>query len=136
MKKLVLYTDGASRGNPGPAGIGALLYDAKGRLVAEISEYLGEATNNVAEYTALIKALNKALELGAEEVQIYTDSELLTRQINGSYRVKSEGLKPLFLEVMALKRRFAAFSINHVSREKNKEADRLANLGIDAFQNQ
>ncbi|HHX50797.1 MAG TPA: ribonuclease HI family protein, partial [Clostridia bacterium] len=89
---------------------------------------------NVAEYTALVKALNKAVELGAVEVQVHTDSELLTKQINGSYRVKSEGLKPLFLEVMALKRRFAAFSVSHVSREKNKEADRLANLGIDTFQ--
>ena len=103
--------------------------------MAEISEYLGEATNNGRVY-GLDQGFEQSFGIRAEEVQIYTDSELLTRQINGSYRVKSEGLKPLFLEVMALKRRFAAFSINHVSREKNKEADRLANLGIDAFQNQ
>jgi len=126
----IIYTDGGSRGNPGPAGIGAVI-TKDGQSVASISEFLGVTTNNVAEYTALIKALEKSLECGIEKVEVRTDSELMVRQMKGEYRVKNEGLKPLFLKAQALKNRFASFAIVHVRREYNKEADRLANQAMD-----
>lgn len=131
MKKVIIYTDGACRGNPGPAGIGALILDDAGECLAEISEFLGNATNNIAEYIALIKALEKALSLQAKEVEIFTDSQLLVKQVLGEYKVKNEGLKPLYLQVKMLEKQFKRFSINHVPREKNKLADKLANKGID-----
>jgi ribonuclease HI len=126
----IIYTDGGSRGNPGPAGIGAVITH-DGKAVASISEFLGVTTNNVAEYTALIRALEKSLEHGIQKVEVRTDSELMVRQMNGEYRVKNEGLKPLFLKAQALKNRFASFVIVHVRREQNKEADRLANQAMD-----
>lgn len=129
--KLVIHTDGAARGNPGPAGIGALIRREDGQVLAEISRFLGHATNNVAEYTALIIALEKAAALGATEVEVFTDSELMVKQIHGEYRVKNEGLKPLYQKVQELAAGFRSFDITHVAREKNKEADRLANRGID-----
>lgn len=126
----IIYTDGGSRGNPGPAGIGAVITKG-GAQVASISEFLGATTNNVAEYTALIRALEKSLECGIEKVEVRTDSELMVKQMNGEYRVKNEGLKPLFLQAQMLKSRFASFAIVHVRREFNKEADRLANIAMD-----
>lgn len=126
----IVYTDGGSRGNPGPAGIGAVI-TRNGKSVASISEFLGVTTNNVAEYTALIKALEKSLDCGIEKVEVRTDSELMVRQMKGEYRVKNEGLKPLFQKAQALKNRFASFAIVHVRREYNKEADRLANQAMD-----
>ncbi len=126
----IVYTDGGSRGNPGPAGIGAVI-TRDGSQVASISEFLGATTNNVAEYTALIRALEKSLECGIEKVEVRTDSELMVKQMNGEYRVKNEGLKPLFLKAQMLKNRFASFAIVHVRREYNKEADRLANMAMD-----
>jgi len=129
--KLVINTDGAARGNPGPAGIGAVIRREDGTVLAEISRFLGHATNNVAEYTALILALEKAAALGAAEVEVFTDSELMVKQIHGEYRVKNEGLKGLYQKVQELAAGFSSFRITHVPREENKEADRLANLGID-----
>lgn len=134
MKKLIIYSDGASRGNPGAAGVGAVIQTEAGEIVAEISGFLGKATNNVAEYTALIKALEKAISLGAEEIQAYTDSELMVKQIKGEYRVKNEGLKPLYQKTIDLGRQLNSFSVAHIVRGKNKQADRLANKGIDDAQ--
>jgi len=130
-EELVIYFDGASRGNPGEAGAGAVLYDGSGRCLGEISRYLGKMTNNMAEYRSLIVALEQAHSRGARRLRAYTDSELLTRQMEGIYRVKSTGLRPLFAEAQALARRFDEFAIHHISREENKRADALANRAID-----
>lgn len=129
---VVAYADGGSRGNPGQAGIGALLQQ-DGVTIAELSEAIGVATNNVAEYTALIRILEKALEMGCKRIQVRIDSELAVNQMNGLYNVKSEGLLPLFHKAQTLSKRFELFSIMHVRREMNKEADRLANQAIDAI---
>lgn len=129
---LVIYIDGASRGNPGPAGIGVAVLGPKGERLAEKSAYIGETTNNVAEYRALLAALKKAKEMGAERVQVRTDSELLFRQMQGSYRVKSPRLVGLFQEAHALTRGFSEFKLQRIPRQENRRADRLANLAIDA----
>lgn len=129
--RLLIHTDGAARGNPGPAGAGAILRDAEGRTVAEIAEPLGRATNNVAEWTAVRLALEEARRLGATHVDMRMDSELVARQINGIYRVKHPDLKPIHAEVMALLRSFEGYTIGHVRREMNKDADRLSNVAID-----
>lgn len=131
MEKVIIYTDGACRGNPGPAGIGVLILNDKGENILEISEFLGNATNNIAEYKALIKALESALSMGANSVEVFTDSQLLVKQIIGEYKVKNEGLKPLYQRIKTLERQFEGFTINHVPREKNKLADKLANKGVD-----
>lgn len=128
----VLYADGASRGNPGPASIGAVLYDPKGETVAEVSEVIGETTNNVAEYRALIAGLEAALAIGVARIEVRLDSLLLVRQVRGEYRVKAPGLQPLHRKVRALESRFEGFSISHVRREKNTVADGLANAALDA----
>ena len=127
---LIIYTDGGSRGNPGPAGIGAVL-SKDGQTVLALSEYLGVTTNNVAEYTALVMALEKGLELGYRDVEVRMDSELIVRQMNGQYRVKNERLIPLFNKARQLASRYSGFQITHVRRELNKEADRLANQAMD-----
>lgn len=130
--ELVVHTDGAARGNPGPAGIGYVICDGEGKLLAQGAEYLGETTNNVAEYTALIRALKRALELsGGGTLRLYSDSELMVRQLNGEYRVRQPHLIPLYEEARTLLGRFALASVTHVRREQNKEADRLSNEGID-----
>lgn len=121
-----LYIDGASRGNPGRAGIGVVLCDDTGEPVKEISESIGETTNNVAEYRALIRGLEEARALGADTVEVYTDSELLARQINGLYGVHSPHLQPLYRRARALLRLFQRASVQHVSRSQNQHADRLA----------
>lgn len=131
MSKLVIYTDGASRGNPGAAGIGVVVSDAEGNVLAEISEYIGETTNNVAEYTALIRGLEEALRLGADEVEISTDSELMARQISGVYKVKAEHLKDCYARAMSLLQTFRRATISHVVREHNRLADKLAGLGAN-----
>lgn len=131
MAEAIIYTDGAARGNPGPAGAGALITDSEGRMLAEICRYLGETTNNQAEYQALLLALKEAVNLKATRLTIYTDSELMVRQIKGEYKVKNDGLKTVFQEVFNLLRHFGAYTINHVPRENNKRADQLANLAID-----
>jgi len=130
MDKCVLYTDGASKGNPGDAGIGIVISEPDGTVIREIGEYIGKATNNVAEYKALIRGLQECHEMGATSVEINTDSELLARQISGFYKVKSERLKPLHGEAMSILRHFRAVSISHVAREFNRRADELANEGV------
>lgn len=129
---LIIYVDGASRGNPGPAGIGMVFLGLEGEARAEESAYIGEATNNVAEYKALLGALKRAREMGAHRVLVRTDSELLFRQIQGLYRVKNPNLIPLFQEVTALVKDFSDFQLQHIPRNENKKADRLANLAVDA----
>ena len=130
-KKFTIYTDGGARGNPGPAGIGAVIKNESGEVVAEISEYIGEATNNQAEYKAVIAAIEKARNLGAEEVEFFLDSELVVKQLNREYRVKNEDLAPLFVRVYNASLGFKKITFKHVPREKNKEADRLVNEAID-----
>lgn len=130
--KFRAYIDGAARGNPGPAGAGVWIEPSGQDGAEEHFEALGRATNNVAEYRALLMALARAAEIGAEEVEIFSDSELLVRQINGHYRVKAEHLKPLVSEAVRRAKGFRRFSITHVRREQNRNADRLANLGADA----
>ena len=132
MTKITIHSDGAARGNPGPAAAGAVLTADDGTIVAEVSRYLGEMTNNQAEYRALILAVEEALRQGASELCIYADSELMVRQIKGEYRVKHEDLKPLFRDVMQALKRIGKFAIHHVPRERNKAADKLANLALDA----
>ncbi len=129
MTELTLFIDGASRGNPGPAGIGIRI-EADGELHAEYCEYIGCATNNVAEYRALIKGLEMAADSEANRVTVFSDSELVVRQMNGAYKVKSGGLLPLYQTARKLSRTFDGFQIEHVRREQNKEADQLANQGI------
>ena len=129
--KLVLYTDGASRGNPGPASIGAVLYDEDDAVAQTVSEEIGTATNNVAEYSAVIAGLEAAASLGADEVELRSDSLLLVKQILGEYRVKAAGLKPLHAKVRRLMSSFAKVEVNHVPRELNEVADALANAALD-----
>ncbi|WP_417908525.1 ribonuclease HI family protein [Candidatus Electronema sp. PJ] len=126
-----LFTDGASRGNPGKAGAGAVLLDNEGCEQAARSLFLGQCTNNAAEYRALILGLQAALELGCSQLAIRLDSELIVRQIQGRYKVKHETLKPLFDEVKTLLAQIGSWSIAHIPREQNKRADQLANQGID-----
>lgn len=128
MKRGVLHCDGASSGNPGAAGIGVVIQ--AGISTFEISEYIGTATNNIAEYSALIKGLSKARELGIDELDIFLDSELIVRQINGSYKVKNEKLKPFHEKAVKLLVSFQSYSIKHVPREQNKEADKLAKEAV------
>ncbi len=127
----LLWTDGAARGNPGPAGAGIMLKSAAGEVLAAEGAFLGHTTNNVAEYRALLLGLERALELGVRQVEVRADSELLIKQLKGEYRVRSEGLRPLYEQALGLLRRFAATRLLHVRREHNVEADRLANEGID-----
>lgn len=127
----VVFADGGSRGNPGPAGAGAVIYK-DGKKLFEVSKFIGIATNNVAEYTGLIIGLEKALELGIKDVEMRMDSELVVKQMNGQYRVKHPGLIPLSLKARALAGKFINFTIVHVRREENKEADSLANQAMDS----
>lgn len=131
--RLIVACDGAARGNPGPAGIGVHITGPDGDVVAEIAEGIGVATNNVAEYRAAIAGLARALELGATSVLLRSDSNLLIEQLAGRYRVRNEGLKPLHAEVRGLLARFDAVQLRHVPREQNREADRLANRGVDEW---
>jgi len=126
-----LYADGGARGNPGPAGAGAVIYDQSGAQIAALSRYLGQATNNVAEYQALIMGLEAALELGVARIEARLDSELLVKQLGGQYQVKAPHLKPLFQKAKALLQQFAGAHIVHVRREQNGVADGLANQAMD-----
>jgi ribonuclease HI len=128
---LRLHVDGASRGNPGEAGFGVRVTAEDGGEVASLYGYLGRATNNVAEYQALLHGLRFALARGASSVEVYSDSELLVRQIGGLYRVKNPGLLPLFREAKGLLSRFERGRVVHVPRERNREADALANRAVD-----
>ncbi len=128
---LRIHTDGAARGNPGLAGAAALLYDASGSCISEVSEFLGEATNNVAEYRALLLGLARARELGARSVEVVTDSELVAKQWSGEYRVKNKVLKPLFDEAKECARAIGRVEVRHVRRGGNAAADAAANRAID-----
>ncbi len=127
-----LYTDGGARGNPGPAGIGARLMTAGGDVVEDVSDYIGKATNNVAEYEALIAGLEVALDRGVERLDVFLDSELVVRQVNGQYKVKDAGLKPLHAQACLLLSKFHEVDVRHVRREQNSAADALVNQAIDA----
>jgi ribonuclease HI len=127
--------DGAARGNPGEAGCGAAIYDENGNVVREMSRYLGHATNNVAEYEALLMGLKALGEAGKKRILVQSDSQLMVRQLNGEYRVKDEKLQVLYQKAVALLRQFEGYRILHVRREMNKLADRLANKGIDDARN-
>ncbi len=127
----MIYIDGASRGNPGRAGAGVWITDGEGRMISEMSRYLGHKTNNEAEYLALLLALREAERLKGERIQIFTDSELVERQIKGVYRVKDLGLKALHKRVLQDLKTFSSFEIQSIPREENKEADRLANQAIE-----
>jgi len=128
---LRLHVDGASRGNPGEAGFGVHVTAEDGSTVASLYGYLGRATNNVAEYQALLHGLRYAVSRGASRVEVFSDSELLVRQIAGRYRVKSPGLLPLHREAQGLLARFERSRVAHVPRERNTEADALANRAVD-----
>ena len=130
MKKLIINTDGGARGNPGPAGIGAVFSDDAGRIIARFKEYIGEATNNVAEYRALVLALEKASDFEFDEIECRLDSELIVKQLKGEYKVKDEKMKELYKKVQELIF-FKPIKFVHVRREKNKEADKLVNEAID-----
>jgi ribonuclease HI len=127
----LLMVDGAARGNPGEAGCGAVICDETGAVVKELCRYLGKATNNVAEYEALIMGLEGVLALEVKELRVRSDSELLVRQLNGIYRVKDEKLKKLHRKALGLLQQLKSYRIVHVMREHNRLADRLANRAID-----
>ena len=130
--KLIIYTDGGARGNPGPAGIGAVIYNENKKVVKEISEYIGETTNNQAEYKACLRAMEEAKKLKALELDFYLDSELVVKQLKREYKVKNKELAPLFIKIYNLSQQFKKVSFTHVRREFNKEADRLVNEALDA----
>ena len=132
-EKLKIYTDGASRGNPGPAAIGIVFYDADDNLLAEHKEKLGEQTNNYAEYMAVIRALEICTEHSVSEIDFYCDSQLLTKQMVGEYKVKAPQIKPLYEQAKTLVGQFSNVGFHHVRREFNKEADALANQALDSF---
>jgi ribonuclease HI len=129
--KIVIYTDGAARGNPGPAAIGVALKDASGNAVATISRTLGVKTNNQAEYMAVIAGIEKAISLGAKQVTLKSDSELVVRQLMGQYKVKNADLKELYQKVVALTGRLEKFTALNIPREQNKQADALCNMALD-----
>lgn len=129
--KLTIFTDGGARGNPGPAATGVVIKDAKGKTLAHYGEYLGEQTNNYAEYSALISGLKKAKALGATEVDCVLDSELVTKQMKLEYKVKEPTLQKLFVQVYNLASQFKKVTYRHTLRHNNKEADAEVNLVLD-----
>jgi phosphoribosylglycinamide formyltransferase-1 len=131
LERIIAHTDGASRGNPGPAAAGFTLTNPAGNRLQAKAFFLGRATNNVAEYTALVKALEAAKRIGAEQLTVFSDSELLVRQINGQYKVKSEQIRPLFRQAVELLGEFENWKVRHITREKNKEADELVNQALN-----
>jgi ribonuclease HI len=130
--KLVVHVDGGARGNPGPAAAGAVLSTPDGEIVDEASELLGIATNNVAEYRGLLLGLARAKALGASEVEVVNDSELIAKQVNGVYKVKHAAMRPLYLEAMTALREFGCWSIRSVPRAQNADADALVNQALDS----
>jgi len=130
--KLVIHVDGGARGNPGPAAIGVVVADSDGRLVEEVAETIGETTNNVAEYRALLRGLERARALGADEVELVGDSELVAKQVTGQYKVKHTGLRPLHAEALQALAAFPRWSVRTVPRAQNAMADALVNAALDA----
>jgi ribonuclease HI len=128
---IIAFIDGGARGNPGPAGYGVYIRDSKGGVVAELSKFLGVQTNNVAEYSGLVAALEFAFQNGYKNVQVVSDSELLVKQMRGQYKVNSPDLKPLHERARTMSRKLESFDIRHVLRAQNKDADRLANHAMD-----
>jgi ribonuclease HI len=128
---VVVHVDGGARGNPGPAAIAAVVTSPDGSLLSEKGVYIGEATNNVAEYRALLLGLELASKLGARQVDVINDSELVARQIGGQYKVKHAGLRPLFIETMRELREFDGWTVRNVRREQNERADKLVNAALD-----
>jgi len=134
VKKLRIYVDGASRGNPGPASYGVCILDEEGKELLEVCDCIGLATNSVAEYRALLRALEESRKLGADELDIYTDSQLVARQFDGSYKIKHEGLRSLMVKIRELEKNFKAVSVSHIPRSShpgNKRADKLANIALN-----
>lgn len=127
-----VFTDGGARGNPGPAGFGVVIQDAQGKVIESFGEYIGETTNNQAEYRGMIAALERAKALGATEVEAFADSEILVKQLHRVYRVKNAGLAPLFVKIWNLAQSFTRCTFAHVRRERNREADAMVNATIDA----
>lgn len=130
--KLVLHVDGGARGNPGPAAIGVVISGADGTVIDEVAERIGPATNNVAEYRAVLRALERARELGADEIEIIGDSELIARQLSGAYKVRHPAMKPLHEQAMAALAGFERWHIRTVPRAENARADALVNAALDA----
>ncbi len=131
LDKVVVHVDGGARGNPGPAAVAAVAAEPGGGVLAERNLYIGEATNNVAEYRAVLLGLELAKDLGAAQVELVNDSELVARQIGGRYKVKNPGLKPLYLDTMRALREFGEWSVRSVRRESNERADELVNEALD-----
>jgi ribonuclease HI len=131
MSRVTVNVDGGARGNPGPAAIGVVLRNGDGSVLEEVGETIGEATNNVAEYRALLRGIELAAGRGAEEVELVGDSELVVRQVEGRYKVKNAGMKKLHEEVKRALRGFESWSIRHVRRAENADADRLVNEALD-----
>ena len=129
--EIIVHIDGGSRGNPGPAAAGFTLTDSAGTQLQAKAFFLGQATNNVAEYTSLVKALEAAKQIGAEQLTVFSDSELLVRQINGQYKVKSELIRPFFRQAISLLAEFKNWRVQHITREKNEEADKLVNQALN-----
>jgi ribonuclease HI len=130
--KTIIYTDGGSRGNPGPSALGVVIEDERGKILKEYSHYLGEATNNQAEYEAVIFALQKAKQMKIKELEIRTDSELIGKQLLGEYKIKDPDLQPLFIKAWNLRLDYEKVNIKIIPREQNKKADKLANRELDA----
>ena len=130
-KKLIIFTDGGARNNPGPAGVGVVIKNEAGENIATVSKYIGHGTNNQAEYTAVIEALKKVKDLGASELNFFLDSELVVKQLNREYKVKDRDLALLFLQIYNLSLDYKKITFTHVRREKNAEADALVNEAID-----
>lgn len=130
-KKIFLYADGGSRGNPGPAGIGVVIKDSAKKNLKEVYKYIGETTNNIAEYSALISGLEELSAMNAEEIVICLDSELVVKQLCGEYKVKDAGIRPLFEKALGILRNFKTYDIKHIERSKNSEADKLVNKAIN-----
>ena len=129
--RLQVYSDGAARGNPGPSGAGAVLIEPGGQVVAKVGKFLGHQTNNYAEYMGLLLGLKQARALGAKEIEVFADSELLIRQLGGRYQVKSPSLRPLYEEAVELLKAFSRVKLVHVPREMNSAADEMSNRAID-----
>ena len=130
-QRVRLYTDGAARGNPGPAGAGAVILSADGHVVAKVGKFLGDSTNNVAEYMGLILGLRRAKAMGLKSLEVLSDSELLVRQLAGEYQVKADHLRPLHAEAKELLRGFPDVELRHIPREENAQADAMSNRAID-----
>lgn len=131
MQKIIIYTDGGARGNPGPAGVGVVITDEQGKKIGEYSKYIGIATNNQAEYQGVVLALQKAKTLKAKKIDCYLDSQLVAEQLSRKFKIKDKNLGSLFVKIWNLSLDFEKINFYHIPRERNKEADRLVNKAIN-----